>query len=120
MIWTKIKKNIFIKKLQNDGYTISDGIKYGVDILVYTGNIDEYHAKYAILFFDEQCIKDIVSVQRICSSVGKILVLVDESFNFYEKEIENKEMREINYNLIIKQENKNLEIFKKKEIENKN
>ncbi|TBU10133.1 putative tRNA-intron endonuclease [Hamiltosporidium tvaerminnensis] len=94
---TVLKKIILFKKLQNDGYTISDGIKYGVDILVYTGNIDEYHAKYAILFFDEQCIKDIVSVQRICSSVGKILVLVDESFNFYEVERfnaqENKEMK---------------------------
>lgn len=43
----------FIRELTTRGYSCSPGINFGVDLLVYTDNIENVHSKYGIVFIDD-------------------------------------------------------------------
>lgn len=72
------KKLIRIKSyLIAAGYEISDGIKYGTDLLIYTHDKNKMHSKYACLAYDRQSFLSIVAVQRVVNGAGKILIFGD-------------------------------------------
>lgn len=58
------------------GFHVKDGIKYGVDFLLYTDNPEKVHSKYAILINRNQKFLDIIAAQRVCHSTRKKLIFV--------------------------------------------
>lgn len=65
-------KSFFISK----GFYVTDGLKYGVDYLLYTDLPSKVHSKYAVLLDRNQTLFDILSTQRVCLSVNKKLIFV--------------------------------------------
>lgn len=64
------------KDLECTGFVYGDGIKYGLDLLIYTDEISKVHSKYGLVIFEkEMTYREIIAYQRICNSVNKILLL---------------------------------------------
>ena len=62
-----VKKNLF--------YT--EGVKFGLDLLVYTAPCDKVHSKYGLkIYSDTLQYQDLVALQRVCTNSNKILILV--------------------------------------------
>lgn len=75
-----------ISHFESLGFFVSDGLKYGVDLLLYTDLPSKVHSKYAVLLERNHKIFDIVGIQRVCGSVNKELIFVkieDGKYNFY-------------------------------------
>lgn len=66
------------------GFFVSDGFKYGVDLLLYTDHPSKVHSKYALLLDRNQSFFEIVAIQRVCCSVNKRLIFVKENEGKYE------------------------------------
>lgn len=74
----KSTKLAYIKAyLASNGYVCTDGLKYGTDLLIYTGSKECVHAKYACVVFDHQQYIHLISMQRVVNAVGKTLVIAD-------------------------------------------
>lgn len=67
-----------------EGFYVTDGLKYGADMLLYTDDPSKVHSKYAILIENNQTNGSVLAVQRICNSVGKILIFVRFNGDDYE------------------------------------
>ncbi|KAH9411768.1 putative tRNA-intron endonuclease [Ordospora pajunii] len=68
----EVLMNAFIK----DGFVIGDGLKYGVDLLLYTDDPSKVHSRYGVLIDDGYSMQDIIGIQRTCASANKEMVLV--------------------------------------------
>jgi tRNA splicing endonuclease len=79
------EKLVLLRKYyKQEGFHIGDGLKYGVDLLLYTNIPAKIHSKYAILIDNSYTFLHIMAVQRVCNSAKKILILVyfDENDEF--------------------------------------
>lgn len=67
--------------LESLGFFVSDGIKYGLDLLAYTDDPDRVHSKYGVVISNNITFQQLVAYQRICTSNNKVLLaaLVSES-----------------------------------------
>ncbi|EJW02793.1 hypothetical protein EDEG_02809 [Edhazardia aedis USNM 41457] len=65
------------EEFERQGFVVGNGLKYGVDLILYTDEKDKVHSKYAVLLNRGQSFHQLISIQRICASVKKEFVLVD-------------------------------------------
>ncbi|ADM11225.1 tRNA-intron endonuclease [Encephalitozoon intestinalis ATCC 50506] len=70
------KRETLKRMFQEEGFVVGDGLKYGVDLLLYTDSPSKVHSKYGVLIDRKHSLLDIVGVQRTCTSVNKILIVV--------------------------------------------
>ncbi|CAD26236.1 tRNA-INTRON ENDONUCLEASE [Encephalitozoon cuniculi GB-M1] len=70
------KREVLRRMFQERGFVVGDGLKYGVDLLLYTDCPSKVHSRYGILIDRRHTLLDIVGVQRTCASVNKALVVV--------------------------------------------
>ncbi|WUR02074.1 tRNA-intron endonuclease [Vairimorpha necatrix] len=70
------KKSILVSHFKSLGFQVQDGIKYGIDFLLYTDNPENVHSKYGVLVENGQSFFDLMSVQRVCNTVKKELIVV--------------------------------------------
>jgi tRNA splicing endonuclease len=69
-------KRKFVKKfLLEQGFFVNDGIKYGLDFLVYTAHPDLVHSKYGLIVHSEMTFQNLILYQRVCNSNNKTLVI---------------------------------------------
>lgn len=63
--------------LKDYGWTITTGLNYGADFLLYSGNPEDFHAEFCVVIreVDPQW-RDIVSWNRVASASKKSLLLV--------------------------------------------
>lgn len=61
--------------LLDRGFYLNDGIKYGLDFLVYTDHPDRVHSKYGLVVYSTMTFQQLVSYQRVCNSNNKVLVV---------------------------------------------
>ena len=67
---------IRIKKyIEDRGFHIRDGIKYGLDYLVYTDDPSKVHSKYGLIINDKISYQELIAYQRICNSNNKELLV---------------------------------------------
>lgn len=81
------KREIIKQHLIKKGFYLNDGIKYGLDYLVYTDLPDNVHSKYGLIVKSDMTFQTLIMHQRICNSNNKILIIADvekESDNEYE------------------------------------
>lgn len=79
------KKSTLISYFKSQGFYINDGIKYGIDFLIYTDDSSKVHSKYGILIENNHSFFDLMSVQRVCNSVNKeLIVVVFKGYNTFE------------------------------------
>ncbi len=76
------KRKICKKYFSENGFYVSDGLKYGMDFLLYTDKPSNVHSKYGVII-SRKSIKyqDLISYQRVCCSNNKELVIADLSEN---------------------------------------
>lgn len=72
----EFKKSVLIEHFKFLGFYVNDGIKYGIDFLLYTDDPSNVHSKYGVLIENNHSFFDLMSVQRICNSVKKELIVV--------------------------------------------
>jgi len=81
------KKRIVLKRLAEAGFHINDGIKYGLDFLVYTDTPNKVHSRYGLLIERPMTFRELVACQRICASNNKELLIArvnsDGSVKYY-------------------------------------
>lgn len=80
----KDKRSILQRRFKEEGFVVNDGLKYGVDLLLYTDQPSKVHSKYGVLIDRDHTFLDLIGVQRTCSSAGKTLVVAffkGESFH---------------------------------------
>lgn len=70
-----IKRQLLIDYLLKMGFYINDGIKYGLDLLVYTDHPDKVHSKYGLVIERSFTYQELILLQRVCNSNNKILVI---------------------------------------------
>ena len=70
------QRRIFAEYARGQGMHVNDGIKYGLDFLVYTDDPSRVHSKYGVLIHREMTYQALVCYQRICSSNNKKLLIV--------------------------------------------
>ncbi|AFM97979.1 putative tRNA-intron endonuclease [Encephalitozoon hellem ATCC 50504] len=70
------KREVLKRMFEEEGFVVGDGLKYGVDLLLYTDKPSRVHSKYGILIDRRHSFLDIVGAQRTCTSVNKTLVVV--------------------------------------------
>lgn len=75
-IYIPMDVNSLISYFESLGFFVSDGLKYGVDLLLYTDHPSKVHSKYAVLLERNHKMFDIVGIQRVCGSVNKELIFV--------------------------------------------
>lgn len=63
------------KHLLDRGFYLNDGIKYGLDFLVYTDHPDKVHSKYGLAVYNTMTFQQLVSYQRVCNSNNKALII---------------------------------------------
>ncbi|KAL6122484.1 tRNA intron endonuclease [Nucleospora cyclopteri] len=73
-------KNTVLQIIQNDlitnGFFINDGLKYGLDLLVYTEHPQKVHSKYGLLLYNEKITyREILAYQRVCTNSNKTLLI---------------------------------------------
>lgn len=71
----KMKREIVRKYLLEQGFYLNDGVKYGMDFLVYTDLPNKVHSKYGLIIHRKIKYQDLVSYQRVCSSNNKTLLI---------------------------------------------
>lgn len=69
------KRDILRKRFEEDGFAVDDGLKYGVDLLLYTDAPSRVHSKYGVLIYRGHSFLDVIGAQRTCSSANKMLVV---------------------------------------------
>ncbi|KAM0687906.1 tRNA-splicing endonuclease subunit Sen2, partial [Conglomerata obtusa] len=69
---------------QDQGFVVKDGLKYGVDFLLYTDVVEKVHSKYAVMLNRNFTYLQIVSMQRLCTNVKKKLIVVNVNNGVYE------------------------------------
>lgn len=74
---TFIKYNKYYNYLQNQGYFINPGLKFGGDLVIYPGDPLRYHS-YSIVKFEFADVHEIVVGGRLATSVKKNLVLIGD------------------------------------------
>jgi tRNA splicing endonuclease len=74
------KRKIVRAWILDRGFHVRDGMKYGLDYLVYTDDPRLVHSKYGVLVDHGTDYASLVLAQRVCNSTNKILLvgLVDE------------------------------------------
>lgn len=77
------KRMVVKNHLLARGFYLNDGIKYGLDFLVYTDHPKKVHSKYGVIVYSTMTFQQLVSYQRVCNSNNKILVVafVDASMD---------------------------------------
>lgn len=70
-----VKREIVREFLEKKGFYLNDGIKYGLDFLVYTDTPNKVHSKYGLLVVEDINFQLLVAYQRICNANNKILIL---------------------------------------------
>lgn len=70
------KREVLRRMFLEEGFAVGDGLKYGVDLLLYTDSPSKVHSKYGVLVDRGHSLLDIVGAQRTCMSVNKTLVVV--------------------------------------------
>ncbi|OQS54074.1 hypothetical protein EHP00_1794 [Ecytonucleospora hepatopenaei] len=74
----KEQLNFLCKYLKENDFYYTDGIKFGVDLLVYTDVPEKVHSKYGILLYNKNLTyQNILAVQRVCTNTNKELVIAD-------------------------------------------
>lgn len=63
------------KYFEEAGFYVSDGLKYGVDMLLYVDVPSKVHSKYAVLVDRRHTFLQIMAVQRVCTAARKTLVI---------------------------------------------
>ncbi|KAI4291693.1 hypothetical protein PAPHI01_0967 [Pancytospora philotis] len=69
------KRQACREHLLRAGFYVNDGIKYGLDFLVYTDSPDRVHSKYGVVVFCGMTYQQLVMHQRLCCSVNKSLIV---------------------------------------------
>lgn len=72
----KLKKEFLKEFLLKQGFYLNDGIKYGLDLLVYTDLPSIVHSKYGLIIDRDFTYQELVLLQRVCNSNNKILIVV--------------------------------------------
>ncbi|KAM0681827.1 hypothetical protein GINT2_000344 [Glugoides intestinalis] len=73
--------------LEGLGFFVKDGIKYGIDLLVYTDHPSKVHSKYGVIIYETMSFKKLILYQRICNSNNKKLLVVvvkDDKIKYFE------------------------------------
>jgi tRNA splicing endonuclease len=70
-----LKRQALARHFAEQGFRVDDGLKYGVDLLLYTDEVERVHSKYGVLIHREHTFLDLIGVQRTCSSANKTLVV---------------------------------------------
>lgn len=76
-IETFIQYNKYYNYLQNQGYFINPGLKFGGDLVIYPGDPLRYHS-YSIVKFEFVDVRQIVVGGRLATSVKKNLVVIGD------------------------------------------
>lgn len=107
------KRKVVEDYLIENGFYLNDGIKYGLDFLVYTDHPDKVHSKYGVVV-DQMNFKQLCSCQRICTSNNKILIvaIVNEDESIQLVQCKRFEMNKVNE--IVETDN---QILKKQKLE---
>ncbi len=76
-----MEESLMRRHFEQQGFHVRDGLKYGVDLLLYTDAPEKVHSKYAVLVDRHHTFLQIMAIQRVCSSSRKVLVMAryDES-----------------------------------------
>ncbi|ELA42101.1 uncharacterized protein VICG_00742 [Vittaforma corneae ATCC 50505] len=61
--------------LESLGFSVNDGIKYGLDLLAYTDDPSRVHSKYGVIISNGMTFQQLVAYQRICTSNNKTLLI---------------------------------------------
>lgn len=74
------KRRLFREYSLGRGFFLTDGVRYGLDFLVYTDSPARVHSKYGVLIDTGISHQQLVAYQRICATNNKTFVLarVDE------------------------------------------
>lgn len=64
-------KSFLLKK----GFYVNDGIKYGLDYLVYTEHPSVVHSKYGVAVHGGMSYQQLIMHQRMCCATNKILIV---------------------------------------------
>lgn len=70
------KREALRRMFEEEGFVVGDGLKYGVDLLLYTDKPSRVHSRYGVLIDRRHSLLDVVGAQRTCTSVNKTLVVV--------------------------------------------
>lgn len=82
MVTMREKRLIVKDYLLKQGFRINDGLKYGLDFLVYTDDPSAVHSKYGLIVFNSKCTyQQLVVYQRICNSNKKTFILAFVEYN---------------------------------------
>ena len=74
----KEQLNILYKYLKENNFYYTDGIKFGLDLLVYTDVPEKVHSKYGIILYNKNLTyQNILAVQRVCTNTNKELVVAN-------------------------------------------
>lgn len=64
--------------LEDEKLVVRDGLKYGLNFLVYTSDPELVHSKYGVLVnYKGVTYKEIIMAQRVCNSNRKRLIIAD-------------------------------------------
>ncbi|KAI5169229.1 hypothetical protein PAEPH01_0548 [Pancytospora epiphaga] len=80
MLSLEERREIVEKSLKESGFIVKDGLKYGLDFLVYTDLPEKVHSKYGVAVDNGMTYQDMVTRQRVCCASKKELVVafIDE------------------------------------------
>lgn len=73
-----MKERKLKKYFEEAGFYVGDGLKYGVDMLLYVDTPNKVHSKYAVLLDRRHTFLQIMAIQRVCTAARKTLVVVYE------------------------------------------
>lgn len=65
------------KYFLEQNFIVRDGLKYGVDFLLYTEDVDTVHSRYGVILNRNFTYLQLLSIQRTCNTARKELVLVE-------------------------------------------
>lgn len=71
----KQKRQILREYFEKEGFYLNDGIKYGLDFLIYTEHPDKVHSKYGCAIDRGYTYRDFALFQRMCNNNNKIFLL---------------------------------------------
>eukprot|EP00866_Antonospora_locustae_P001999 jgi/Antlo1/1999/1575 len=70
-----MKERELRKYFEEAGFYVGDGLKYGVDMLLYVDAPSKVHSKYAVLIDRRHTFLQIMAIQRVCTAARKTLVI---------------------------------------------
>ncbi|ORD95233.1 hypothetical protein A0H76_1118 [Hepatospora eriocheir] len=63
--------------IKSNNLYYTDGIKYGMDLLLYLDDPDKVHSTYGLIIYNEQITYEyLIALQRVCASCKKVLLIV--------------------------------------------